>query len=211
MIGPLYASTLVASNNAEFQLVGFQKNGVNVGALVTDADNKHIHLRVYDANIPDDGHISLILGASSTVSIFAPSKDNFVELGSPIARWKNIYAATGTINASDANDKTDIASLNVEQTMSFAMAINPVSHKFINGVRTHYGLVAQQVKEAMDSVGLTDMDFAGWIKSPVVDEDGKDTGEYTYGLRYTEFIPLLLKVVQEQQKQINELKAAVKA
>jgi hypothetical protein len=39
--------------------------------------------------------------------------------------------------------------------------------------------------------------------------EGSATGEYEYGLRYHEFIPLLLKVVQEQQKRIEALEAAI--
>ena len=60
-------------------------------------------------------------------------------------------------------------------------------------------------------------DFAGFIKSPkktikYEDENGKKLenpieevikGEYDYALRYDEFIAPLIKVVQEQQKAIE--------
>ncbi len=42
------------------------------------------------------------------------------------------------------------------------------------------------------------MDFAAFIKERVY-------GEYLYGLRYEEFIPILIAKVQDQQKQIDDL------
>lgn len=56
--------------------------------------------------------------------------------------------------------------------------------------RRHYGLVAQEVKEA-----LKDKDFAGFIHDKETD---------SYGLRYEEFIGPLIKAVQEQQEVIQE-------
>lgn len=67
------------------------------------------------------------------------------------------------------------------------------------GVRKHYGLIAQEVKEQLDG-----KDFGGYIH---------DTETDSIGLRYDQFIPILIKSVQEQQgiiedlqNQINELK-----
>ena len=46
-----------------------------------------------------------------------------------------------------------------------------------------------------------DIEFAGLNKTL-----DKNTGEYSYGLTYTEFIAPLIKTVQTQQKEIDELK-----
>ena len=67
----------------------------------------------------------------------------------------------------------------------------------------HHGLGAREVEQAMLANGLSDIDFAGLIKSP----DEKNEGEYIYGLRYTEFIPMLIKMVQDQQRKIDVLEA----
>ena len=84
------------------------------------------------------------------------------------------------------------------------MELRPVSYKLKDGEsgRTHYGLIAQEVEETMSKLGISDMDFAGFCKDTI---EGKDT----YGLRYEEFIPALIKVVQMQQKEIEELKKKV--
>ena len=57
------------------------------------------------------------------------------------------------------------------------------------GVRYHYGLVSQEVKQAIDL--HTQKDFAGWI---LYDPSDPESGQ---GLRYGEFIAPLIKAVQE--------------
>lgn len=59
--------------------------------------------------------------------------------------------------------------------------------------RSHYGLIAQEVEEALEG-----KDFAGLIKD-------EDIG--TYGLRYQEFIAPLIKAVQELSARIDILEA----
>ena len=83
--------------------------------------------------------------------------------------------------------------------------IIPYTYKMINGTsgRRHIGFIAQRIEEAMTECGISSMEFAGLIKAPVyakkmLDQDGKETEEYdtssdiidyTYHLRYDEFIP----------------------
>jgi hypothetical protein len=69
------------------------------------------------------------------------------------------------------------------------MKLQPVSYKFKDGTRTHTGFIAQDCKDAYVP------DWAGYIEN-----------EGHYGLRYTEFISLNTKAVQELCYQNNELK-----
>ena len=88
------------------------------------------------------------------------------------------------------------------------------------------------MKEAMDEVGLTDLDFAAYcrdIKKETVEVEDPETGEishverevldengdptYLYSLRYSEFIALNSKMIQmnrqkiaEQEKEIQTLR-----
>jgi hypothetical protein len=66
--------------------------------------------------------------------------------------------------------------------------------------RYHAGLITSNVKNAMDKLGITTKKFAGYIKD-------KESGQE--GLRYTEFIPILIKAIQEQNKLIQELKKEI--
>ena len=148
---------------------------------------------------------------------FMPAGDNKLRLGMPDKRWNQIYSSSSTISTSDRKEKKDIVPLD-ETAKDFIMALNPVSYKFINGEsgRTHYGMIAQDVEEEMAELGMTPMDFAGFCKDQKVvtfkdEEDRPKTmpveGEYTYGLRYEEFLPAVIKTVQLQQQEIDELKS----
>jgi hypothetical protein len=154
-----------------------------------------------------------------------PPGDANVNLGASGHRWATVYAATGTINTSDRNEKNTIASLGTDAATVFISALNPVSFKYNNGTsgRTHYGMIAQDVESAMTALGMSSLDFAGLIKSPKVtdeygtDADGNPTltetsvdGEYLYGLRYEEFIAPLIKTVQGLLTRCAELETKIK-
>lgn len=148
-------------------------------------------------------------------------RDNYMRLGSPSYRWNQVYATNATINTSDRNQKHDIELLEDKKTKNFIMDLKPVSFKFKNGEsgRTHHGLIAQDVEDTLNKLNMTPMDFAGFCKDKktepitVTNEEGIEytenetvENEYTYGLRYEEFIPSLIKMVQMLQTEIEELK-----
>ena len=104
------------------------------------------------------------------------------------------------------------------------MNINPVSYKLKDGTsgRTHYGMIAQDVEETLDKLGMTAMDFAGFCKdhkTEVISTEGEDglinqslkliEGEYRYALRYDEFIAPLIKTVQLLQNQVDQLQEEI--
>ena len=141
---------------------------------------------------------------------FAPTNNGAVDLGGSGMSFKDVYASSGTIQTSDLNAKKDIADLSSEQITSIIMGLRPVSFKFIDGTsdRTHYGLIAQEVETLVNGLGIGNKDFAPLIKTAKEDEDGNVIdGEYTYGLRYSEFTGLLIKMCQNLQNEVDELKA----
>ena len=146
-----------------------------------------------------------------------PSADNSYTLGASGYRMSAIWAATGTIQTSDARDKTDVTDSDLG--LDFILALRPVSYRWIvggndvtpgatpddpsivtprPGVRTHYGLLAQDVRATLDDLLGSDGDFGGWIKDA-------DTG--IEGLRYDQFIAPLIKAVQELAARVEELEA----
>jgi hypothetical protein len=147
-----------------------------------------------------------------------PLANNLYSIGQPIDAtsgvtsnrfWKTIYSNTGTINTSDQRLKTDV--VNSVLGLNFINDLNPVSYKFIEGgkevingdivsipgSRTHYGLIAQEVKEVLDASGVED--FAGWVKMDLSQEDSMQ------GLRYDQFIAPLIKAVQELTARVKAL------
>ena len=118
--------------------------------------------------------------------------------------WEAVYANTGTIQTSDERKKTDIVR-DVSKYRAFLLDLIPSCGKYIDGTsgRTHIFFVAQDVEKMMTKHGLTDLDFAGLIKSPVRDKLTGEVIDYMYALRYAEFIPLILDAVQWQHSRMQ--------
>jgi hypothetical protein len=146
-----------------------------------------------------------------------PSGSNAFNIGTPangttgvVARyWKTIYSNTGTIVTSDQRLKTEIQPTTLG--LDFVNSLNPVSYKFIEGsqelvegqyvsipgARTHYGLIAQEVKQTLDESGIED--FGGWVQ---IDKDDENSDQ---ALRYEEFVSPLIKAIQELTARVQAL------
>lgn len=71
-----------------------------------------------------------------------------------------------------------------------------------NGERYHYGLIAQEVKESLDAVGIGDT-FAGWVM------DDPENPESYQSLSYEKFIAPIIKAVQELSNMVESLQQEV--
>lgn len=111
------------------------------------------------------------------------------------------YASSGQAITSDKNKKHDIESLD-EKYSNLFNNLNPVRYRFDDGTsdRYHTGFIAQEVEQAVKAAGLSDSDFAGYLK----DQDGN------YFLRYDEIIALLVSEVQMLKKQYADLLEIIK-
>jgi len=136
---------------------------------------------------------------------FSPLADNSNDLGRLNNRWDDVYATNGTIQTSDANDKSNIADSDLG--LSFVSQLTPRKYTLNDGdsSRTHYGLIAQEVKTVLDNNNINTSDFAPYIKGEILDTNNQGTGEYKYGLRYTELISILIKAIQELEQRIQDL------
>jgi hypothetical protein len=153
-----------------------------------------------------------------------PGTDNAYSLGVSGTRWSAVWAANGTIQTSDEREKKDI--VDSDLGLDFITKLRPVSFKWkvgknevsseivkdeegnpildengnnkiesvitpVEGKRTHYGLIAQEVEELLDG-----KDFGGFIHDEETD---------IKGLRYDQFVPLLIKSIQELKDRLNKL------
>ena len=123
-----------------------------------------------------------------------PATDNTISLGAAGARWSSIWSATGTIQTSDAREKTDIAPSDLG--LDFILALRPVQYRYRDGRRTHHGLLAQDVATA-----LAGRNFAGHVLAEPSDPDSAQ------GLRYDAFIAPLIAAVQELTSRVKRLEA----
>lgn len=177
------------------------------------------------------------LGLVCEKAAIRPAGNATQSLGTSSNRFSTVYAATPVISTSDKNKKHDIKMVNDETVTKIIRDCIPKTYKFNDGTsgRTHYGMISQDIEQLLDNLGMTSLDFAGFIKSPrtkeieevVLDEEGKPVldengnektkvrvetikGEYDYALRYEEFISPLIRFVQLQDKDISELKETIK-
>ncbi len=170
--------------------------------------------------------IKLFAGGNSSTNSFwksqgnmSPSSDGGYSVGSSSWKWSAIWSNTGSIQTSDQRLKTNISNSNLG--LNFINALNPVSYKWIVGTRmpiydeesssivriedlpgqrTHYGFIAQEVKEALDLVA-PNQDFSGWV---LTDKDNPNSEQ---ALRYEEFISPMVKAIQELSARLDALEA----
>ena len=151
-------------------------------------------------------------------SLVFPNTDNAVQLGGNTNRMTALFAVNGTIQTSDGREK--VAIIDSELGSNFIKSLRPVSYKWIEGGkqatgerdeegnniyesvpgrRTHWGFIAQEVKEVVDAAGV---DFGGWVLTE------KDNPESRQALRYDQFIAPLTKALQEALERIETLEAS---
>ena len=114
---------------------------------------------------------------------FTPVNDNSTLCGSPANRWSTVYAGNGTIQTSDAREKTDVT--DTDLGLEFLAQLRPVSyrrHEEDPQIR-HYGLIAQEVATALAGRRFDGLSY--------------DADADRWGLNYAELVPVLIKAVQE--------------
>lgn len=131
--------------------------------------------------------------------------DNQIQLGKS---GSTPYAYAALQLRSDARDKADIR--DTELGLEFINALRPVQFRWDlredydwgekdgskKRVRMHNGLIAQEVKETMDRLGV---DFAGYQDHKI--NGGKDV----LSIGYEELIAPLIKAIQELTERVQEL------
>lgn len=182
------------------------------GATAIDIESRGAGRFVASGNIYFNGSgtvLELVRGYIGCGRTLRPASTS-CDLGASNWLWGDIYATNGTINTSDRNRKTDI-SYDMSRYEAIFDALKPANFKMIDGTsgRTHTGFISQDIEDALAPCGLTSIDFATFIKSPKVDEDGKVIeGEYVYGLRYDELIALMVTQIQSLKKRVADLEVA---
>jgi hypothetical protein len=157
-----------------------------------------ISVKLYKSNLTQNAYIS----ANDN---FIPSS-NQMYIGSSANPWAGGYGVSGWVTTSDERLKEDIRDID-ERYLQLAKKIIPKLFKMKQGTsgRFHVGFIAQEVEAAMIECGISSTEFAGLVKAPVYsehlkDENGNELNEYdttsevvdyTYHLRYEEFIPLI--------------------
>jgi hypothetical protein len=142
-------------------------------------------------------------------------------------RWQRLYSNNTTISTSDVSLKTDVSDsplgldfINALRPVNYKWIVgrkevaldaegNPIiigedslgkpifQMNEIPGSRLHYGFIAQEVKQLLDSIDAPD--FAGWVQDDLSDPNS------TQSLSYEQFIAPLTKAVQELSAKVVAL------
>lgn len=89
----------------------------------------------------------------NTDGAWRPVADNSQNIGLASFRWATIYAGTGSINTSDARLKRDVGDIPEAWVDAWAK-VRWVRFKFVDRVRWHTGLIAQEVHAAFAAHGV---------------------------------------------------------
>jgi hypothetical protein len=153
-----------------------------------------------------DNYIELVEDVSQP--FFAPSaaSSGTINLGGSGRLWDTVYAATGTINTSDERAKQDISSID-DAERRVALAIKGMMKKYRlkasvekkgTSARTHFGVIAQDVKAAFEAEGLDPSEYGlfchdEWEEVPAIDgeQNGSPEGD-RYGIRYEELFAFII-------------------
>lgn len=136
----------------------------------------------------------VITAKIDTNTHFVPGVDAVSNLGGVSKRWATVYAATGTINTSDGNEKQQIRHLSdVEKAVGIKCKSLMRAFKFNEAVankessaRIHFGVIAQDIQAAFESEGLNAEDYG------VFCSDKLEDGSVRLGVRYDELFAFIL-------------------
>ena len=207
----------------------------NRGIMVYPGAGSPFGYTAIGTNIVTFNGTSPHISSSASVRIndsFAPNQDNAYSLGFTTARWQIVRSAGGVSTDSDQRIKKDIVDSSLG--LSFIKLLRPVSYKYISGgkvykdgaskefidgvivepewvdkpgQRTHWGFLAQEVKEAVDQSGVED--FGGWQLEDVSDPDsGQLLVHHQFIGPITKAIQELSDMVESLQEEVNTLKGA---
>lgn len=95
---------------------------------------------------------------------FHPRVDDTQDLGTSSLRWDDVYATNGTIQTSDARDKT--MHPEHELGLDFMLKLPGAAFTRTGGTRIHHGTTAQALARALRSVGADPAEHALYIAPP---------------------------------------------
>ena len=228
---------IFANRAQDGSIIELQKNGTSVGSIGNSGAYMYLAsqgpssrgVKITDNFIPADTS--------------GNNNDNAMDLGGASVRWDDVYATNPTIQTSDANEKEQIASL-TDAEITAAKAISKLFKTFKwkdkvaekgDAARTHSGVVAQEVQQALADAGLDAGDYAFFISSTwweadetYTDDDGvEQTRTITYdtveeapanatertrlGIRYPELLSFIGAATEQRLASIEARLAALEA
>jgi len=134
------------------------------------------------------------------------------KLGTGEHRWADIYLENAPDVLSDRRLKKEI-NYDISKYSKLFDALKPTSFKLKQkNEAIHLGFIAQDIEQSLIDCSLDIDSFACLVKTlkSKSNEQTKSDTDYTYGVRYSEMVALLVYEVQSLKKQVKELTKEVK-
>lgn len=149
-----------------------------------------------------------------------------VNLGSSSRRWNNVYCVA-TNTSSDRKRKDVLGDISCAKDLLLGLEPVEFTLKDDAGKRPRWGFIAQDVYALAKELGLENAGlYSAGYSVPGKEEDGSDDEEHTnipdeeieamddadldWGLDYIQLIAPMVKVIQEQERRIEELETIIK-
>jgi hypothetical protein len=183
---------------------GYASGSSTYGLIVGYFDATYMHQGVANAYEPSTGNRAFVPWTTTT------------DLGNTSWKWAAVYATNGTIQTSDKNKKENIQ--DISYGLDAVMNLKPVSFQWKDkscsvGTGNNLGFIAQDLEQIIPDVVVHSITSREEIEN-ARNEKGIELDPETYGVKYSELVPVLVKAIQEQQEiieslqqQINELKS----
>lgn len=176
----------VVVDRTEHNVLVVTTGGVRMSSYDKDKERRSNIVATGNINMFTDGNIWL---DGSDIHMYADENIYMNAIG--------IYANDDLITSSDRRKKNEIQ-YDIDKYIALFDSLTPASFYYTehNCGKRHLGFIAQDVEEAMVSAGIKHEEFA-----PLdIRSDG------FYGLRYGEFIPILVAKIQQLDKEVKAWK-----
>lgn len=165
----------------------------------------------------DGGQARINVGGAFRVAVSSggtlfPADDDTQDIGSPSQRWDDIYATNGTIQTSDAKEKTDIATFSTaEKAAAKSIAKLMRTYRWKQSVaakgvsaRTHVGAIAQEVRSALEAEGLDPGQYGFFTESPITEPVEVTVTEKRQKMEKRKVVRARVEIVDGKARQIME-------
>jgi hypothetical protein len=203
-------------------------DGAFVGCITDSAGNTNLEI-----GVADDGNEMVIVrqrkntgssgggigGSWDAIPIFRTA---YLLNGSGNTVFPGSCTATSHPTSSDLKKKDVHGDVDLPKAEALIMGLQPIFYNFKGDWKESAGFGAQDVYKLAHEIGLKDNGLYRAALKP--DKDGNaegieyhdsdiealDDSDLEWNLNYTEFIPYLVKVIQDQQKRIEALEEEIK-
>ena len=215
-----------------------RNNSASPNLSTTSVSRFHAQLNASDSESAVDVYAAAITaGAQSRIAGLRfstlgglnsvhPLYDNLTSGGIPNARYSVLYSAAGVITTSDGTEKTKPENIS-DVLLDIGDKIEIITYKWLHAIiskgedlaRWHFGVIAQQVRDAFEERGLDGCEYGllcydKWedVMSPKLDSNGKETGEFyvaipageRWGIRADECLWLCMASTRRKLTNIEE-------